>query len=108
MNSILTPFFDVVAEITMTTDIPLCVSITNYPDGMSLMDWYVGVATHPTHGSASDLLRLHDLDEDKLNDWVAELRALIDEPEDDSLFPPELTQAAEDALNLSIFNETQS
>ena len=108
MNSILTPFFDVVAEITMTTGFPLNIHINNYTDGMSMMSWYVGAATHPTHGSASDLLRLHDLDEDKLNDWVAELRALIDEPEDDSLFPPELTQAAEDALNLSIFNETQS
>jgi hypothetical protein len=46
---------------------------------MRLISWYVGNALNPDYGQNTDFLRSNDLDEDKLNDWVAELEHLYAE-----------------------------
>ena len=76
MNNVLKPFFDIVNYIISETDIQLNMSVYSYPDGFSLISWYVGPAYEPTAGSAGNTINTDNLDEDKLDAWVAELNAM--------------------------------
>ena len=83
MNNVLKPFFDIVNYIIGETDIQLNMSVYSYPDGFSLISWYVGPAYDPLAGSCANTINTDNLDEDKLDRWVAELNAMAHPEIDD-------------------------
>ena len=76
MNTVLTPFFDIVNYIVTETDIRLRVDIFSHDTGNSTIHWYVGSCDNPRAGNYSESISTDDIDKTKLNRWVAELNAL--------------------------------
>lgn len=96
--NVLTPLFEIVSHIAMETDIPLHFEVdTGIDDAgnrISYITWWVGGGTKTAStkynfdvhqlrsaGDMFDYLYTDNIDEDKLNRWVAELEALAFEPE---------------------------
>ena len=73
--NVLTEFFDIVAKISLDTDIHLKMSIHNFGD-WGVLSWYIGSAKNPDAGDCCDQIRTDDLDEDKLIGWVDQLKVL--------------------------------
>ena len=80
-HEILQPLFDIVCKIHCETSLQLkfdCDDHGKHDDGerIKLISWYIGHAGNPDYGKNSDYLRIVNLDEVKLGDWVAELTEL--------------------------------
>ena len=89
--NILAPLFEVVSEILTSTDIDI-----NFEARKDYIYWYCGNINELPEdenghvifnqgGSLHDWLSLDDLDEDKLNRWVAELTAMLPAPEEEAV-----------------------
>ena len=82
--NVLTPLFEVVSEILTTTDIDL-----SFESNPRRIFWFVGnINELPEdekgmvifeHGSLFEYIYPDDLDEDQLDRWVSELRAILDD-----------------------------
>ena len=75
----LQPLFDIVCKIASETEIDLKFSVMRITRERALIDWYIGLATSPEHGSNTDYLRTDDLDEDKCIVWTEQLTYLYRE-----------------------------
>ncbi len=82
-TNVLTPLFELVAHIALRTDIDLQFQARRLSSGDMYISWYIGDCENPDAGDFSDWLMTDDLDENKLDRWVAELTGWVYQPEDE-------------------------
>lgn len=123
--NILKPLFNVVAEITTTTDIPLHFNVdthvTKEGSRVKFIGWWIGDKhktiqvkngswfddpREPVAGDLCSYIYVDDIDEDKLDRWVAELTEFIAEPEDAESGESSIEE--DHARELEVFNRTQA
>lgn len=97
--NILTPLFEVAAELAMT-EVPLHLSmysaINEHGNPVTYISWYIGGKTkqhssggeiykvglqYYLAGDTCDFMNTDNIDENKLDEWVAELRTFLVEDE---------------------------